>query len=365
MKLTPLFGQYEGTASIKTVALIGEDDGGGATKTTSVTYEHVDFNEMKLNYATASYFYRTIGEFNIHGFVDPVQVDESWSLRWQDLVQCYIETGTNAYAFLGFISAFTDDDPDSITGVGWRRNSSGLWTSFIRDTVRQYEPIRTLREFAYSDLATSNINHIGVILDGQTRTIYWIANGEIKDFFTPDEGLGAFADIGAFQYRLIVDNADIRLRTYGGGDSHILSLGELQDEDVSSLSTPTVTVGGVTAYGADFAGSAFLHSPGDSFHLASRWQVSLDTDPTFASPGIDGWSCVNLTGLLVDGLDEDSGYIVRVRYIAEDGTMSDWSASASFTTLVDDTNGSPGPPDGGYSDTCPGIEHPTSWSSCD
>ncbi len=69
-------------------------------------------------------------------------------------------------------------------------------------------------------------------------------------------------------------------------------------------------------------------------HDASQWQVTLSSDPTFASPVEDsGTDTVNLTSYqVVTPLDYSTEYIwrVRFRYVVEG--WSEYSDPTSFTT---------------------------------
>lgn len=81
-------------------------------------------------------------------------------------------------------------------------------------------------------------------------------------------------------------------------------------------------------------------------HGATQWQITLDTDPTFAAPVVDVLTdhFLELIPVLL-GLTISTDYICRTKYF--DNTTptpfeSDWSASFPFTTLPADLIPPPG-----------------------
>ncbi len=113
--------------------------------------------------------------------------------------------------------------------------------------------------------------------------------------------------------------------------------GALTNNLLGTITTPSITTPANAATGivdtANMVGSAFASSNTDT-HTGSEWQVTLATDPTFASPVIDTLSNVMKITLHVGAGEMTTGtqYIARVRYNGKKNGWSAWSATNGFTT---------------------------------
>lgn len=361
MRFTPLLGYYRTQNYLLTPTEYQEGGSGGSGGVGSAEVDNIYFNHITRNNGGGiGWHYRLIGNFNPHGFVDPVKIDQGLQLRGQDLVKLEKASGTTVHGGVGFFRTINAVDPDEWVGFGWNATAGGNWRSFIRDLPHGAPPARTLREVDHSTLPASSIQLLGIVFDSQTKTVYWIANNDVVDWYTPSEGIGPLSSAPAWNYHLAVDSAEGFLRFQGGGDSHIVNIGAADSGDLvgASIEKPTVTVVATTDTEAQFTSSAFVHDPGTASHLASQWQTALATDPTFLSPVKDaGWNCQDLVGHLESGLIPLTNYLERVRYIGDDGTISPWSDGAPFTTLDGD--------DPGVDPNWPVCEpaNPTIWTS--
>ena len=101
-------------------------------------------------------------------------------------------------------------------------------------------------------------------------------------------------------------------------------------EEVSPAETVSLTPVLVTA--------AYFDADNDD-HFKSRWQISTDSD--FATLILDKTSKVQLTAYEVGKmvLDVDTVYYWRVRFIDTDNGVSEWSETATFTTIAPETAG--------------------------
>lgn len=74
-------------------------------------------------------------------------------------------------------------------------------------------------------------------------------------------------------------------------------------------------------------------------HVATLWQITLDSDPTFAAPVVTIFSTVYLTDLPFSGLELEpsTNYLARAAYYTDEATVSPFGAATAFTTLADGT----------------------------
>lgn len=338
MRFTPLFGAHYTRKFLLDTLEYSSGGSGGAGGTGSTEVDDVLFNHItRNNGAGTGYHWQGIGYFNPHAFVDPSKIDDGLQLRGQDLVKLVKDSGTTAQAAFGFTRGkdLATELVDGIIGFGWQAEAGGNWCSFVKTLPYGTLPVKVDRLVNHSTLPASDAQLLGIVIDSETKTIYWIANNAIVDWFTPAVPLKELSDAPAWRYWVLVDQAEAHFYFQGGGDSHIVNIGaaDTGDEIGAAVSKPTVTVVGVTDTQAQFSSSAFIHSLGTAEHLASQWQITLDTDPTFLAPVVDtGWNCSDLTSRIQTGLTPSTDYLVRVRYIADDGTMSPWSDGVAFST---------------------------------
>jgi len=108
-------------------------------------------------------------------------------------------------------------------------------------------------------------------------------------------------------------------------------------QGLSSIVTPTNTTPADSATDVSSTPTliASTFSSTNDIHLHSNWQITLATDPTFASPvfNVINSDLETTTVPTADKLDGEIEYIWRVRYIGVNG-VSDFSAATSFTTEV-------------------------------
>jgi hypothetical protein len=74
-------------------------------------------------------------------------------------------------------------------------------------------------------------------------------------------------------------------------------------------------------------------------HVATLWQITLATDPTFAAPVLTKFTTTQLTTLPFSGivLLPLTNYLARAAYYSDTATVSPFGASVPFTTLADGT----------------------------
>ncbi len=334
-RLTRIFGAYQGTLDVQVTGYyVAASSGGGFTdgneEVDGISYKFI----RSQNLSGQSHNRRWLGGMNFQAFVDPVYHDTSLQLRYQDLVKVVvIDGGGDVTASIGF---FKQNGIFNDIGCFWLRDTDGYWYSVLTDLVRGELPIRTLRK-TYSGLDSSDPQLLGIEVDGKTNTIYWLANNEIADFFTPQVAIGGSISTQNWTAKIAVEDDDAKLLMHSIGDGYTVSIGDLDTGDllVGEITTPVLSV---TDYGStwvDLDGSLYVHNESIP-HLASQWEITLDADSTFASPILDVWDCRNLLSLLYTLLSPEIDYRARLRYIGEDGTKSDYSNVVTFTTLAAD-----------------------------
>lgn len=338
-KLTPVFGGYYNTISISDSLYFDQADAGVGT-----TNEGTDlprWQYIEASHTGKSWNQRYVGEFNWQGFSDHNKLDAAAQLRYQDVLQVVVSGGGgDVFAAVGFFSAPASEvDPRLFQGFMWALLDDGYWHCLLTAYDRHEKPTQILRRTATTLLGTEE-NFLGLVADGETRTLYWLADNDVVDFYTVNEFIGGGSAQPYWAIRIGVDNDDAKLRFAGGGDAYIVAVGEIESTDlgVETLAKPTITIFDYGATWAELRGSAFSHT-GDAEHLASQWQIALNADSTFASPVVDSeWDCRNLLAYHTGGvLEASTAYRARVRYIADDGVISDWSDPATFTTEAEDT----------------------------
>lgn len=336
MRLIPIVGAYKSSTYGSPITSTVGSSGATLDEIATDPYNDVNFTSIQATQLSGDgYVRRSYTLCNWHGFLDPDNLDDALQLRLQDTVQFSISSGTNAWALVGPFSGY--EAVNLVGGLGWMTDLDGYWRSVILDTVRYELPIRTLRSIQHTSLDYTDVHTLGLIADGVTRTLYWIADGVIIDWYTPIEGIGAFVSLQGLNYIVYVDDAQAKLRLHGGGDSHILAIGQPGPIDLQpEITDPVITV---EEYGWDWvqlSSSTYVHST-DSPHLASQWQITLDADTLFESPVVDtGWHCQFLEEYINTGeLLPETDYRARVRYIAEDGITSDWADAGTFTTKAE------------------------------
>lgn len=79
-------------------------------------------------------------------------------------------------------------------------------------------------------------------------------------------------------------------------------------------------------------------------HIATLWQITLATDPTFAAPVLSLFSVTALLILPFSGLIllPSTNYLARAKYYDDAGNSSSFGAATPFTTLANGTIPVPG-----------------------
>lgn len=96
--------------------------------------------------------------------------------------------------------------------------------------------------------------------------------------------------------------------------------------------TPSINALTADATTVSLVSSLFEHVDEDRVHSSSRWQVTLQTDTTWASIVYDSGYTSDLTAHTAIGLDASTAYMARVLHRDDLGQDSNWSASVNFTT---------------------------------
>jgi hypothetical protein len=146
-----------------------------------------------------------------------------------------------------------------------------------------------------------------------------------------------FANSGFFIYSWFADlttlphNTVLRARVRYIGDSGVAS--DWSNDAVLSTIAPAQPVIDVHAVPV-LSANAFVPSPPQDTHAASQWQVTLVSDPTFATPVIDsGTDAVNLTSIALTSLPFHISLLARVRYRGASGAWSAWSAAGAIPPI--------------------------------
>ena len=96
---------------------------------------------------------------------------------------------------------------------------------------------------------------------------------------------------------------------------------------------PTVVVSATGTNTASFSSSIFEHTDTNRIHTATRWQVTLQTDTSWASPVWDsGYGTDLLAHTTGSVLSADEDYMVRIQHEDDLSQISEWSAEVDFTT---------------------------------
>ena len=96
---------------------------------------------------------------------------------------------------------------------------------------------------------------------------------------------------------------------------------------------PSIILSSITTTTVNLVSSQFQSVDASRVHAASRWQVTLQTDTTWASPVFDsGYDATNLTSITATGLDAAEDYMARVLHSDDLGQDSEYSIEADFTT---------------------------------
>ncbi len=335
-RLTSLFGANKGSLDITTGLYYKFNSTGGAGTDGVGDRDGIGYKNIRFANLSGQGTNRvSVGQMNFQAFVDPTKNDATLQLRTQDLLEVeVIDGGGEVSASIGFFKLGNWKE----IGCFWFRDPDGVWCSMLTDTIRgQVYPARTLRRFRHPTLL-SNVPHVlGLICDGKTKTIYWTADNEVVDFFTPNVPILGANGVQNWCAKIGIINDDARLHFHGGGDRYTLALGEFDVSDlyVGEIVAPILSVSDFGSVWVQLAGTTYQHNMSEP-HLATKWEITLDADDKFETPVVSYWSCKSLVTLIQLGLIPETDYRARVRYIGEDGTQSDWSNVVQFTTLAAD-----------------------------
>ncbi len=104
----------------------------------------------------------------------------------------------------------------------------------------------------------------------------------------------------------------------------------------TKLGTPVITIAGTTFDTVSVIGDTFVPGDDGDPHEQSNWQLTLSTDPSFATPIFDVTTDdpFKLLAFAFAGLDLFlNSYLVRVRY-RDDTVWSDWSTSEATSAIA-------------------------------
>ncbi len=104
----------------------------------------------------------------------------------------------------------------------------------------------------------------------------------------------------------------------------------------TKLGTPAIAIVGTTFSTVSVTSDAFVPGDDGDPHEQTNWQLTLSTDPTFATPIVDTITAdpFKLLAFMFFGLDLFlNSYLVRVRY-RDDTVWSDWSSSKATSAIA-------------------------------
>lgn len=101
-----------------------------------------------------------------------------------------------------------------------------------------------------------------------------------------------------------------------------------------TITTPTLSVGAVTASSANLTGTAFSDTEPTETHASSDWQVQEVGGDWSVLAFESAADTSNLTSITATGLAGETNYEARVRYSGSLGAVSEWSTPEPFTTGV-------------------------------
>lgn len=162
-----------------------------------------------------------LGFPGIHDLIDPTTPKRNRGFEIRDIIQNVIAVGACSYAW-GIHDLITANDQTSLVGLGFEHDNTFVLKTFLKDAPANALPPRVIHQTVTAALA--NVAHeLAIIVDGNTKTIYWYIDGALVDQYTPVAPLDQTGGTGAlemvtFRMRGVVpSNGDMSIYRYGGG----------------------------------------------------------------------------------------------------------------------------------------------------
>lgn len=159
---------------------------------------------------------------SFHNLVDPTGQPAGQSLIFEDYCSVTIAAGVCEAQF-GFIEHINSLNIADLVGIGFRTDTgTGKWVCFVNDCPTGVAPV-TVRDTFTTAANYTDVHHLGILLDGPTKTIYWYIDKAIVHTFTPAASLdrmGAAANATgpqAMYSAVMAASADLTFRFGAGG----------------------------------------------------------------------------------------------------------------------------------------------------
>lgn len=334
---------------------------------------------------SSEYEFHTLDEVNVHALIERVVGDDSETIRFRDTIGFDTDGAENVVGLFGFFStAYAGLGPYYMGGIGFLFDleADTIYTYIADKNVggRELADVRRKYDTGVSPNEGTGGNHVEVLIRGDKRTVYFLINGLVVDWYRPAQGTSVRA-CGACPrpgYYIYAENADMGssatayMHFRGSSEPWMLSLGEYSPAEAAAVTAtpspqkPTITVTNVLQTRANGNSSPFVSSTEVvQTHPASQWQVTLTADGSFSNTTIDSGavSGAQLLQILFSGLTPETDYRARLRHLGQgpDGSVawSEWSDSVEFTTLAEGDG-----PEGGSGLDCQGNDEfgVTVWS---
>lgn len=166
-------------------------------------------------------WFRHWGPFCFHHIVDPSGPPARWSIITQDLVRAVFTSG-DAWLHYGFVHFNASPDQTTKVGAMWHIDSTDqLWTSGVYGGTGT--PSTTLHETQHADLDATGPHRLATMLDAESKSVLFYANGVLVDTYTPASSLGQMGNTPLLtQWGITDTGADAALDTFGGGNPRFL-----------------------------------------------------------------------------------------------------------------------------------------------
>jgi hypothetical protein len=289
-----------------------------------------------------------IGQFPVHPFLDDRFGNMNHVVTLKYLVcNDYTAYGANDdnVVFMGFGGwEPTLAAEANLWGIGFTSKNGGNWRTVIRDAT-------TTHRDADSGISADGVaRQLEIQLDARTHAVRFLIDGSQigTDFeFTDVVVLGRLGE----RYTSDPGFPLVHLQIWtdggtGSGTGRALWIAGTRDDGLTiqtgtadgdvGPSKPVETLDLAGATFADVSGSAFVAAPSGLAHFMTQWQITLDTDTSFASPVQEIVTNTGLTAVRHTGLTASTNYIARVRYIDAGFGISAWSDAINVNTVATD-----------------------------
>lgn len=194
-----------------------------APTTSSVSVDAVRYRRLaRSGGGVKEWWHNNWGAFTFHHIVDPTGPTAGWSIIMQDLVSATFTAG-NAWLFFGFHHFNTLTDETSKVGALWWIDSvDQLWNSGVYGGTGT--PSTELHETQHADLDAAGPHRLGIMLDADTKSVLFYANGVAVDAYTPGSPLGEMGNTPLLMVSGITEAAaNASIDTLGGGNPRFLT----------------------------------------------------------------------------------------------------------------------------------------------